>query len=132
MFSIRCSSCIKSEEIKKEPPKITWIKSFIVKYKWEGINYPSEKYDWKRHKTNAVTIAVILLMIQKVLYCNKKFPAILRGIMLKHHSNFYCLNCLSFFATENKCKSHKKVCENKDFCNVVMPSKDSKMLEVNQ
>ena len=71
-------------------------------------------------------------MIQNVLYCNKKFPAILRGIMLKHRSNFYCLNCLPFFATENKCKFHKKVCENKDFCNVVTPSKDSKMLEVNQ
>ena len=31
-------------------------------------------------------------------------------------------------STENKRKSHKKVCENKDFCNVVMPSEDTKIL----
>ena len=26
---------------------------------------------------------------------------------------------------KNKCKSHEKVCENKDFCNIAMPSKDT-------
>ena len=31
------------------------------------------------------------------------------------------------FATENKCESHKRVCNNKDFCNVVLPSKDIKI-----
>ena len=39
----------------------------------------------------------------------------------KHHGDFYCLNCLYFFATEKKLESHNKVCENKDFCNVIMP-----------
>ena len=29
-------------------------------------------------------------------------------------------------------KSHKKVCENKDFCNVIIPIKDTKILEFNQ
>ena len=33
---------------------------------------------------------------------------------------------------KNKLESHKKVCENKDFCNVVMPSEDTKILEFNQ
>ena len=56
----------------------------------------------------------------------KQLSALLRGITSKHHGDFYCLNCLHSFSTENKCKSHKKVCENKDFCNVVMPSKDTK------
>ena len=28
--------------------------------------------------------------------------------------------------------THKKVCENKDFCNVIMPSKDMEILEFNQ
>ena len=32
----------------------------------------------------------------------------------------------------NKTQSHKKVCENKDFCNVFMPSKGTKVLELNQ
>ena len=39
----------------------------------------------------------------------------------------------SFFcATENKRESHKKVCENKDFCSIVMSSEDTKTLEFNQ
>ena len=33
---------------------------------------------------------------------------------------------------KKKLKLHKKVCENKDFCNVIMPSKDTKLLEFNQ
>ena len=46
----------------------------------------------------------------------------LRGITSKHHGDFYCLNCLHFFATENKRESQKKGCENQDFCSVEMPS----------
>ena len=44
----------------------------------------------------------------------------------------YCLNCLHSFGTENKSESHKKVRENKDFCNVVMLPEDTKILEFNQ
>ena len=44
----------------------------------------------------------------------------------KSNSDFYCLNCVYSFATENKLESHKKVCENKDFCNIVMYSEDAK------
>ena len=61
----------------------------------------------------------------------KKLSASLRGITSKHHSDFYCLNCLHSFGTENKRESHK-VCENKHFCNIVMPSEDTKTLEFNQ
>ena len=49
----------------------------------------------------------------------------------KHHGGFCCLNCFHSFATENKLQSHKRICENKDFCNL-MPSKDTKILEFNQ
>ena len=31
---------------------------------------------------------------------------LLGGIMSKHHSDFYCLNCLQSFATENKPEFH--------------------------
>ena len=44
----------------------------------------------------------------------------------------YCLNCLHFFIAKNKLESHKKLCENKNFCDVVMPSQDTKVLEFNQ
>ena len=42
--------------------------------------------------------------------------------MSKHQGAFYCLNCLHSFTTENQHGSHKKVCGNKDFCIVLMPS----------
>ena len=44
----------------------------------------------------------------------------------------YCLNCLHFFRAKNKLELHKKLCENKNFCDVVMPSEDTKVLEFNQ
>ena len=37
-----------------------------------------------------------------------------------------------FLENKNKLESHKRVCENKDFCNVIMGSDDSKILEFNQ
>ena len=36
------------------------------------------------------------------------------------------------FLTEKKLESHKKLCENKNFCNVIKPSEDTKILEFNQ
>ena len=44
----------------------------------------------------------------------------------------YCLNCLHFFREKNKLESHKKLCENKNFCDVAMPPEDTKVLEFNQ
>ena len=36
------------------------------------------------------------------------------------------------FRTKNKLALHKKVCEYKDFCNVIMSSEDTRILEFNQ
>ena len=36
------------------------------------------------------------------------------------------------FLEKKKPDSHRKVCENKDFGNIVMPSEDTKTLELNQ
>ena len=57
---------------------------------------------------------------------------LLRGITFKHNGDFYCLNCFHYFAAESKLQSFKQVCENKDFCNILMPSEDTKVLEFNQ
>ena len=65
------------------------------------------------------------------LSCSKKLSALLRRITSKHYDNFYCLVCLHFFATE-KNLNHIKICENKDFCNVIMPSEVIKILEFDQ
>ena len=62
----------------------------------------------------------------------KKLSALLRGITSKHHGDFYCLNCFHSFATKIKLQLHKRVCENKDFCSIIMPSDDTKILEFNQ
>ena len=62
----------------------------------------------------------------------KKRSALLRGITFKHYGGFYCLNCLHSFRRKNELELHKKLCENKDFSNVVMLSEDTKILEFNQ
>ena len=66
------------------------------------------------------------------LYCSKKISALLYRITSKHKGDFYCLNCLHSLRTENRLKSHEKVCKNKDFCGIVMPSEKDNILEFNQ
>ena len=62
----------------------------------------------------------------------KNLSPLLREIISTNNDDFYCLNCLHFFKIKNKLELHKKVCENKDFCNVIMPSEETKILEFNQ
>ena len=93
-----------------------------------------EKDDWKKVEKNNRTIALnvlydkkekiypayfskhnpkqaILLMITNGEGWNylavKKLLQLLRGIMYKQHSDFYFLNFLHSFATENKLEFHK-------------------------
>ena len=61
----------------------------------------------------------------------KKLSALLRGIASNHHGDFYCVSCFHSFATEKKRQLHKIACENKNFCNVNMPSDDTRILEFN-
>ena len=53
---------------KKHPQRITKIKFFINKYNWKGINYSSEKDDWKKCEKNNVTIDlnVLYAKIEKI------------------------------------------------------------------
>ena len=57
---------------------------------------------------------------------------LLKGITSKHHRDFFCLHYVHSFATANKPGSQKKVCENKDFFNVVVPSEDTELLQFNK
>ena len=61
----------------------------------------------------------------------RKISALSHRITSKNKGDFHCLNCLHSFATENKLKSHEKVCKNKDFCGIVMPSEKGHILEFN-
>ena len=58
----------------------------------------------------------------------KKLSALLKEITSKNNGDFYCLNFLHYFRTKTKLESHEKGCENKDFCNIVMLSKGTKIL----
>ena len=57
--------------MKKHAERITKIKPFINKYKWEKINSQSEKDDWNKCGKNNATIVL------NVLYVNKEkiYPA---------------------------------------------------------
>ena len=43
----------------------------------------------------------------------KTLSTLLGGITSKRHGDFYCLNCLYSFRTENKLKSYEKLCKNR-------------------
>ena len=79
---------------------------------------------------------VILLMItdgEKWHYLTiKNLPGLLRGITSTHKEDFYCLNCFHSYRTRNKLEASKKRCENHDYCNVEMPTKDNNIIKYNQ
>ena len=123
-FQYAVTVTLNHEKIGKNPEGITNTKPFIDKYILEGINYLSEKDDWKNLEKNNLIIAlnvlypkkekiysvyvlkhnsnrekqVILLMIPNGegwhYIAVKKLPALLRGITSKHQGDFYCLNRL--------------------------------------
>ena len=78
---------------------------------------------------------IILLMIsdgQKWHYLVvKNLSGLLRGITSNHKEDFPCLNCFHSYRTENKPESHKKICENHDYCHVEMPTKDNNITKYN-
>ena len=59
-----------------------------------------------------------------------KNSALLRRITSKHHGSFFA--CLHSFTTKEKVQLHKKVCESKDFCSMIISSEDTKKSEFNQ
>ena len=63
---------------------------------------------------------VILLLItdgEKWHYLAVKSLSVLSRLNTgNNHGDFYCLNCFRAYTTVNKLESHKKVCENHDYC----------------
>ena len=68
------------EEIGEHAERITKVKPFINKYKWEGIDFRSEKNDWKKFEKNNVTNGL------NVVYA-KKEKKIYSAYISKHNSN---------------------------------------------
>ena len=67
------------------------------------------------------------LIYEKIL-----LSTLLTEVTSKINGNFYCLKFLYSFRTQDKLELHKKLCENKNFCNDIMSSADNKILECNQ
>ena len=100
------------------------------------------------HKTGKIHLAykskhnltrekqVILLMItdgEKWYYIAVKgLSGLLRGVTGNNNGDFYCLNCFHSYRTKNKLETHKKICENHDYCHVEMPNEDNKIIKYNQ
>ena len=78
---------------------------------------------------------VILLMItggEKWHYIAvTRLSGLLRGVTGNNNGDFYCLNCFHTYRTKNKLETHKKICENHDYCHVEMPNEDNKIIKYN-
>ena len=61
----------------------------------------------------------------------KSLSRLFRGITSNHCGDFYCLNCLHSFRTDNALKRHERLCDNNDYCNVEMPTQFNKTLKYN-
>ena len=78
---------------------------------------------------------IILVMIPNEENEGWHYLAVKRTVYigaLKYHGNFFYLNCLYSFRTENKLKFHEKVCINKYFCGIVISSEKDNILEFHQ
>ena len=56
----------------------------------------------------------------------------MRGVTGNNNGDFYCLNCFHAYRTKNKLETHKKICENRDYCQVEIPNEDIKIIKCNQ
>ena len=91
-------------------------------------------YVWKHNSNHGKVILLMISNGEKQWHYLEvlKLSALLRRTTSKDYGDFYCLNWFHSFIAKIKLKSHKKVCENKVFCSIIMPSKDTKILEFNQ
>ena len=105
-FQYAVTVALNYEEIRKHSERTTKIKPFINKYKWEGINFPSEKDDWKKKlEKNNVTIALNVLHAKK----EKTYP----GHVSKHNSNCEKQVILLMILYEEKRKANSQGCKAK-------------------
>ena len=59
----------------------------------------------------------------------KRISGLLRGITSNYNGDILCLNCFHSYTTERKLRTHKRICENHNFCYPKMPDEDNKILK---
>ena len=62
-FKYAITVALNHKETKKDPQRISKIKSFINKYNWKDIEFPSHPKDWKKIEQNDKTIAHNILYV---------------------------------------------------------------------
>ena len=65
-FHYAATVALNYKETESHPERVSSIEPFIIKYKWEAINYLAKMYDWKKFEKNNPSIAV------NVLYTKEK------------------------------------------------------------
>ena len=53
----------------------------------------------------------------------KSLSRLLSGMSSNHEGDFYCLNCLNSYSSENRLKEHEKVCNKYDSYRIIIPLK---------
>ena len=62
-FKNTLDDALNYQNIGKDPKRISKLKPYINKYKWEGIEFPAGPKDWKKFERNNKTIALDILFI---------------------------------------------------------------------
>ena len=76
-----------------------------------------------------------LLSIKKYLYewwickTNTILSRLFNKITPTNATNYYCLNCFKSYRTEIKLKEHKLICDNHDYCEIILPGEKHKTLK---
>ena len=61
----------------------------------------------------------------------RSLSRLFKGVTGNNHGDYYCLNCLHSFRTDNALKRHERISDDHDYCHVDMPTKDNKTLKYN-
>ena len=59
----------------------------------------------------------------------KSISGLLRGITSNHNGDFYYLNCFHSYTSEKKLRKHERICKDHDFCDIIIPDEDNKILK---
>ena len=68
-FQYAATVALNYEEIESNPERVSSIKPFINRYKWEGINYSSNKDAWKTFEKNNTIIALDIFYTKEKEIC---------------------------------------------------------------
>ena len=80
MLPVYCNSCVKLRRHKRIPVKNNKIIPVIAQYSWEGINYQSEKDDWKKMRKIIQRLILMFCMLEMIKYILLSFHNITQSV----------------------------------------------------